>query len=92
MDINLTIDTYAFLVFIIIFTHNDVQMPESLKEQYPEKITIVLQHQFKDLKAETDHFSVKLFFEGVGAVLKIPYEATIEISIPSIGIKVQQLL
>lgn len=73
-------------------THNDVRMPENLKEQYPEKITIVLQHQFKDLKAETDHFSVKLFFEGVGAVLKIPYEATIEISIPSIGIKVQQLL
>jgi hypothetical protein len=49
-------------------TIDGIQMPQGLKEQYPEQITIVLQNQFKELVAGQDHFSVKLFFGGVGTV------------------------
>lgn len=34
----------------------DVEIPEELKATHPEEITVVLQHQFWDLKVSDDHF------------------------------------
>lgn len=73
-------------------THSDIQMPASLKEQYPEKITIVLQNQFKELEAGDEAISVILVFGGVGTKLYIPYESIVDIAIPSIGARMQQIV
>jgi hypothetical protein len=72
-------------------THPKVQMPQNLQEQYPEKITIVLQNQFKDLVADDEEFTVVLAFGGVGTTLHIPYESIIDIAVPAIGVRMQQI-
>ncbi|NVJ64059.1 MAG: TIR domain-containing protein [Flavobacteriaceae bacterium] len=72
-------------------THPDIEIPQSLKEQYPDKITIVLQNQFKDLEAGKEAVSVVLAFGGVGTKLVIPYSSIIDIAIPSIGARMQQI-
>lgn len=54
-----------------------VVMPPRLRTQYPQEMTIVLQHQYWDLKLDTDagQFSVGLSFGGVPASLVIPLGA-----------------
>lgn len=57
--------------------HPGVVVPPRLRAQYPDEMTIVLQHQFWDLKVDTEAglFSVGLSFGGVPATLVIPLEA-----------------
>ncbi len=53
--------------FFITFdtTAEDVRLSERLRAQYPEEMTIVLQHQFWDLKVSDEGFEVGLSFGGV---------------------------
>jgi hypothetical protein len=46
-----------------------------MREQYPEEMTIVLQHQFWDLAVSDAHFEVALSFNGVSEKLQVPFEA-----------------
>ena len=57
--------------------HPGVVIPPRLRAQYPQEMTIVLQHQFWDLKmdAEAGLISVGLSFGGVPASLVIPLDA-----------------
>ncbi len=61
--------------FYITFNTNDhlTKIPESLLEQYPENMTIVLQHQFANLKVTDNNFSVDLSFSGVLYTLVIAF-------------------
>ena len=54
-----------------------VTIPARLLAQYPEEMTIVLQHQFWDLRVnEKDgFFSVGLSFGGIASTLVIPFAA-----------------
>jgi hypothetical protein len=54
-----------------------VVVPTRLLAQYPTEMTIVLQHQFWDLKVDeaAGEFSVGLSFGGVPSVLRIPLKA-----------------
>jgi hypothetical protein len=54
-----------------------VVIPARLRTQYPQEMTIVLQHQFWDLKVDEDAglISVGLSFGGVPASLAIPLGA-----------------
>jgi len=63
--------------FYITFKTNAscVQVPKMLQIQYPENMTIVLQHQFSNLKVDDDRFSVELVFGGVAYTLVIPFDA-----------------
>lgn len=55
--------------------HPGVAIPARLKAQYPEEMTIVLQHQFWDLKVQDDAFTVGLSFNGVPSSLTVPFAA-----------------
>ena len=57
--------------------HPGVVIPPRLRAQYPSEMTIVLQHQFWDLKVDAAAmlFSVGLSFGGVASVLRIPLAA-----------------
>jgi hypothetical protein len=55
--------------------HPGVAIPASLKQQYPEEMTIVLQHQFWDLKVQDDAFTVGLSFANVPSSLTVPFAA-----------------
>jgi hypothetical protein len=52
-----------------------VTISERLRAQYPEEMTVILQHQFWDLVVKDDHFEVGLSFGGIPERLVIPFEA-----------------
>lgn len=52
-----------------------VRMSERLRAQYPQEMTIILQHQFWDLTVTEQGFDVGLSFGGVTERLSIPFEA-----------------
>ncbi|MBO1076263.1 SspB family protein [Roseomonas marmotae] len=57
--------------------HPGVAIPGHLKARYPEEMTIVIQHQFWDLKVDrvAQTISIGLSFGGVPAKLMIPIAA-----------------
>lgn len=63
--------------FYITFdtTHPDVKIADTLRAQHPNEMTIVLQHQFWDLKVQQDLFEITLSFSGVSQRLIIPFAA-----------------
>ena len=52
-----------------------VMLSDSLKASYPDEMTIVLQHQYKNLSTTNDHFSVDLMFGGLEQKIVIPFSA-----------------
>jgi hypothetical protein len=52
-----------------------VKVSDRLRAQYPEEMTIILQHQFWDLVVADDHFEVGLSFGGIPERLSVPFEA-----------------
>lgn len=63
--------------FYITFRTNypGVDIPAALQAQYPENMTIVLQHQFSNLVVDEEKFSVDLMFGGIPQTLTIPFDA-----------------
>jgi len=63
--------------FYITFntTHPDVRMDSGLLNQYPENMTIVLQHQFANLMIAENYFEVDLSFNNIPHSLRIPFDA-----------------
>ena len=57
--------------------HPGVIIPNRLLAQYPQEMTIVLQHQFWDLKVDEalGRFSIGLSFGGVASTLVVPFAA-----------------
>jgi hypothetical protein len=66
--------------------HPGVELPQRVKAQYPQEMTIVLQHQFWDLSfnRETQSIQVGLSFGGVPSKLVIPLDAVVEFADPHI--------
>lgn len=55
--------------------HPGVSIPDFLREQYPEEMTIILQHQFWGLRVKDDDFEVTLTFKKLPATLNVPFAA-----------------
>ena len=76
--------------------HPGVVIPPRLRAKYPQEMTIVLQHQFWDLKmdGEAGLISVGLSFGGVPATLVIPLDAVIGFADPHVryGLRFQVTL
>lgn len=77
--------------FYITFAtgHDGVAMPKPLRAQHPEEMTIVLQHQYWDLEADEDSFSVSLSFNQARQHLHIPYAAITTFADPSVQFGLQ---
>lgn len=59
---------------IIFFTNfKGVVIPQHLKKSYPERILIVLQHQFYNLQISEDKFNVTLSFHGNQEQITVPF-------------------
>lgn len=52
-----------------------VKLSDRMRAQYPEEMTIILQHQFWDLKVTDEGFEVGLSFGGVPEKLHVPFDA-----------------
>jgi hypothetical protein len=61
-----------------------VRLSERLRAQYPEAMTIILQHQFWDLAVGERAFEVGLSFGGISERLAVPYDAIIAFYDPAV--------
>src|SRR5215475_8447291 len=62
--------------YISFDTHSEgVRLSDRLRAQYPDEMTIILQHQFWDLKVGEEEFEVGLSFGGVPEKLTVPFDA-----------------
>jgi len=76
--------------FITFDTRADgVRMSARLRAQYPDEMTIVLQHQFWDLAVGDDDFEVGLAFNGIPERLHIPLKAVKAFLDPSVQFGLQ---
>jgi uncharacterized protein len=61
-----------------------VRVSNRLREQYPDEMTIVLQHQYRDLGVTEHTFEVGLSFGGVPERLLVPFDAVVGFFDPSV--------
>jgi hypothetical protein len=60
-----------------------VEVPRVLRDQYPEEVTIILQHQFWGLEVTPEWFSVLLSFGGSRQRVTVPFAALTAFADPS---------
>ena len=66
-----------------------VSVAPDILAKYPDEMTVVLQHQYDDLRVDEEGFSVKLRFGGVPKVLAMPYSAVTRFYDPSVQFLLQ---
>jgi uncharacterized protein len=66
-----------------------VRLSERMRTQYPQAMTIVLQHQFWDLTVGNDVFEVGLSFGGVSERVVVPFEAVTAFFDPAVQFGLQ---
>ncbi len=77
--------------FYITFRTEDkgVSIPDYLAEQYPDEMTIVMQHQFENLTLRDHNFSVDLFFNNVPETLTVPWQSILVFADPAVNFALQ---
>jgi uncharacterized protein len=61
-----------------------VVLSERMRQQYPQAMTIVLQHQFWDLVVGDEAFEVGLSFGGIAEKLTVPFPAIMAFVDPAV--------
>ena len=84
-------DHHFYIIFVS--TAEGVKLSPRLLAQYPEEMTIILQHQFWDLVVTEDRFEVGLSFGGIPERLVVPFTAIKSFLDPSVqfGLEFQPL-
>jgi hypothetical protein len=80
-------DHHFFITFLS--RAEGVKLSPRLLAQYPEEMTIILQHQFWDLVVSEDKFEVGLSFGGVPERLAVPFNAIKSFFDPSVQFGLQ---
>lgn len=70
-------------------THPAVNISPAIKQRYPEEMTVVIQHQYWDLKITEDSFSLMLSFNNIPEKLHVPFAALTAFADPSIKFGLQ---
>jgi uncharacterized protein len=78
---------HFFITFIS--TADGVKLSPRLLAQYPDEMTIILQHQFWDLVVHEDRFEVGLSFGGIPERLAVPFSAIKSFFDPSVQFGLQ---
>jgi hypothetical protein len=73
---------HFFITFLS--TADGVKLSPRLLAQYPEEMTVILQHQFWDLVVSDERFEVGLSFGGVPERLVVPFNAIKSFFDPSV--------
>jgi hypothetical protein len=74
---------HFFITFLS--TADGVKLSPRLLAQYPEEMTVILQHQFWDLVVSDDRFEVGLSFGGIPERLVVPFNSIKSFFDPSVG-------
>jgi len=78
---------HFFITFLS--TAEGVKLSPRLLAQYPEEMTIILQHQFWDLTVLEDRFEVGLSFGGIPERLVVPFNSIKSFFDPSVQFGLQ---
>jgi hypothetical protein len=78
---------HFFITFVS--TADGVKISPRLLAQYPEEMTIILQHQFWDLIVSEERFEVGLSFNGIPERLVVPFSALKSFFDPSVQFGLQ---
>ena len=71
-----TTNDHSFYISFVT-KHSEVIISDSLLKKYPEVMTIVLEHQFTNLKTTKLGFNVTLYFNGMPESMFIPWTSMI---------------
>jgi hypothetical protein len=80
-------DHHFYITFLTKFP--GVKVPDYLRKQYPDEMTIVLQYQFFGLKLEDDSIQVALSFNNIKENLVVPIDAITTFADPSVNFALQ---
>jgi len=80
-------DHHFFITFVS--TAEGVKLSPRLLAQYPEEMTVILQHQFWDLVVTEDRFEVGLSFGGIPERVVVPFNAIKSFFDPSVQFSLQ---
>ena len=77
--------------FYITFKTKDprVDIPNNLKKEYPNEMTIVLQNQYWNLEVKKKEFSVALSFNKKKQILNIPFNSITKFYDPFVKFSIQ---
>lgn len=78
---------HFFITFLS--TAEGVKLSPRLLAQYPEEMTVILQHQFWDLTVTEDRFEVGLSFGGIPERLVVPFHSIKSFFDPSVQFGLQ---
>jgi hypothetical protein len=78
---------HFFITFVS--TAEGVKLSPRLLAQYPEEMTVILQHQFWDLVVTEDRFEVGLSFGGIPERLVVPFNSIKSFFDPSVQFGLQ---
>src|SRR3978361_1030943 len=78
---------HFFITFVS--TADGVKLSPRLMAQYPEEMTVILQHQFWDLVVTEDRFEVGLSFNGIPERLLVPFSSIKSFFDPSVKFGLQ---
>ena len=78
---------HFFITFLS--TADGVKLSPRLLAQYPEEMTVILQHQFWDLVVTEDRFEVGLSFGGIPERLVVPFNSIKSFLDPSVQFGLQ---
>jgi uncharacterized protein len=78
---------HFFITFLS--TAEGVKLSPRLLAQYPEEMTVILQHQFWDLTVTEDRFEVGLSFGGIPERLVVPFNSIKSFFDPSVQFGLQ---
>jgi hypothetical protein len=80
-------DHHFFITFLT--QAPGVRISQHLKAKYPEQMTIVVQHQFWDLKVQETYFEIGLSFSDKPEKLTIPFAAVRGFYDPSVNFELE---
>ena len=60
----------------------NVIMPNWLKNKYPDKMTIIMQHEYWNFEIRKDNFNITLSFDDIKSDIKIPFDSVISFADP----------
>ena len=80
-DNGLSNNNHLYITFLT--NHKNVELPNWLKQKYPQEMTIVIQYEYYNLELNKNDFSIALSFENIKTNLKINYNSIISFADPS---------
>ncbi len=74
-------NNHLYITFLT--NHKNNEIPNWLKQKYPEEMTIVIQYEYYNLEINNDNFSILLSFNDFKTKLVIDYNSIVSFADPS---------